>query len=392
MGEAEKYLKYFILTVMAFVITVVSYGIQVNETSMLHIKKMEAVQAVSVQAEDVSYRSLKPIVPDINISIKSDWMYDVQAQVDGVIQEVLVKSGESVQPQQPLMVLKNVDLPNQIAEVQAEIMQAQAKLQNAEITKKRYAILAEKDGIARQDYDNALMQYEIAVADKAAKEAQLEALLTMDSKTVIKAPGAGDVINIYFQPGYYIRSGEAALMLSDFSKLRFSTILSDEAYQCLAGLKQGFLLKIHPHMLKNRSYPEDVSEVNKNVTGKIHVVMESVFPPAAIPAKKRKIGWEITSGSYFLEPTTYQAVALTAQEEVTALAVPCDAVFNQNEEPYVFIVNEQQRAEKRLVKVGLGDGQYVEILAGLAEGESVIVSRSVGLKDKMKVRVRDAGA
>lgn len=392
MGEAEKYLKYFILTVMAFVITVVSYGIQVNETSMLHIKKMEAVQAVSVQAESVSYRLLKPVVPDINISIKSDWMYDVQAQVDGVIQEVLVKNGESVQPQQPLMVLKNVDLPNQIAEVQAEIVQAQAKLQNAEITKERYAILAQKDGIAQQDYDNALMQYEIAVADKVAKEAQLEALRTTDAKTVIKAPEAGDVINIYFQPGYYIRSGEAALMLSDFSKLRFSTILSDEEYQCLAGLKQGFLLKIRPYMLKNRSYPEDISEVNKNVTGNISVVMENVFPPAAIPSKKRKIDWEITSGSYFLEPTTYQAVALAAKEEITALAVPCDAVFNRKEEPYVFIVNEQQQAEKRLVKVGLGDGQYVEILAGLAEGESVIVSRSIGLKDKMKVRVRDAGA
>ena len=57
----------------------------------------------------------------------------------------------------------------------------------------------------------------------------------------------------------------------------------------------------------------------------------------------------------------------------------------------VFVVTREETLERRPVKTGIDDGNYIEIVSGVNEGEVVVTSASEGLKDGMKVTVTMVG-
>jgi multidrug efflux system membrane fusion protein len=52
------------------------------------------------------------------------------------------------------------------------------------------------------------------------------------------------------------------------------------------------------------------------------------------------------------------------------------------------VVDKQNRARERKVTVGVREGNRVQILGGVAEGEQVITQGALGLEDKAKVEVK----
>ena len=57
----------------------------------------------------------------------------------------------------------------------------------------------------------------------------------------------------------------------------------------------------------------------------------------------------------------------------------------------VFVVGADGILEKRSVQTGVDDGDYVEILAGLSPGETVVVSGMKGLSDGAKAEIQVEG-
>jgi multidrug efflux pump subunit AcrA (membrane-fusion protein) len=52
-----------------------------------------------------------------------------------------------------------------------------------------------------------------------------------------------------------------------------------------------------------------------------------------------------------------------------------------------FVVDDQNIARQRLVKLGARKGSYYEVLEGLAEGERIVVRGQHGLKDGQTVKI-----
>ena len=67
------------------------------------------------------------------------------------------------------------------------------------------------------------------------------------------------------------------------------------------------------------------------------------------------------------------------------VAAPVDAVVNQGDETFVYVV-EDDRARRRPVETGILDGSWVEIVSGLEAGETVIVTGQENLFDGARVR------
>jgi len=55
-----------------------------------------------------------------------------------------------------------------------------------------------------------------------------------------------------------------------------------------------------------------------------------------------------------------------------------------------FVVDDQNVAKQRLVKLGARKGSYYEVLEGLAEGEKIVIRGQHGLKDGQKVKIISA--
>ncbi|MDR0314878.1 MAG: biotin/lipoyl-binding protein, partial [Oscillospiraceae bacterium] len=81
-------------------------------------------------------------------------------------------------------------------------------------------------------------------------------------------------------------------------------------------------------------------------------------------------------------------VSILIGEVQNALLIPIESLQGDTEEKFVFIYNKaKNRAEKRLVEVGISSDRNYEIKSGIKEGEIVIKNPPRGLADGAKVRV-----
>ena len=72
--------------------------------------------------------------------------------------------------------------------------------------------------------------------------------------------------------------------------------------------------------------------------------------------------------------------------KVQGIVVPTAAVIQNNGESMVF-VTDGQIASKRVVKIGLKNDKFIQVLEGLSEGEQVVVSNVGALADNIRVKV-----
>jgi hypothetical protein len=93
---------------------------------------------------------------------------------------------------------------------------------------------------------------------------------------------------------------------------------------------------------------------------------------AALPAPASGADAGQTPAARELDVGASVVLIVRAGERRETLAVPAGAVIEINTLPYVFVQIGGEKFEKRRVEVGIHDADYVEILAGVREGEHVV--------------------
>ena len=88
-----------------------------------------------------------------------------------------------------------------------------------------------------------------------------------------------------------------------------------------------------------------------------------------------------------LWPGQFVNVRLELEIRRDVLALPVRAVQQGPDGPFVFVVGEGRRIEKRPIKTGLMSKTTAIVDAGLQPGEMVVTSGGLGLDDKAKVKV-----
>ncbi|WJH37392.1 efflux RND transporter periplasmic adaptor subunit [Paenibacillus sp. CC-CFT747] len=102
-----------------------------------------------------------------------------------------------------------------------------------------------------------------------------------------------------------------------------------------------------------------------------------------------ELNLEVPNPDMSLNPGMKLAVQLTEEQEQIGLAVPSYAVVNEGDNHYLFVV-AGEAVEKRKVELGRVSEDNQEIVAGLKEGDAVVVSNPGQLKDKEKVQAAAA--
>jgi len=121
----------------------------------------------------------------------------------------------------------------------------------------------------------------------------------------------------------------------------------------------------------NRSFPGKVARFSLDVqegTRTMHTEVD-------VPNRDR-----------LLMPGMYAETTLTLEAKDNVLAVPLEAVNHEGNETTVYVVSRASKVDLRVVTVGLETSTDAEVVSGLAEGESVIVSDRSGLKPGEEVR------
>jgi Cu(I)/Ag(I) efflux system membrane fusion protein len=116
--------------------------------------------------------------------------------------------------------------------------------------------------------------------------------------------------------------------------------------------------------------------------------VDSVIQSASRTLRARAL---VENPNKALRPDMYLQAKLIS-ELGEKLSVPAEALLHAGDKPYVFVKKEGNLYEPRTIHIGQKAGDYYEVLSGLTEGESVIVSGNFLLDSESRIQAALSGA
>lgn len=265
--------------------------------------------------------------------------------------EVNVTAGQSVAKGDILARLEDTDLKSRLSQAQSAVSQAQAALDLARIEESRMRNAFEKNGVAAIDLDravNALKGAEAALS--RAKQAEDETKTIMDY-AIIRSPIDGTVVDKRINSGDTVSPGQVVV-----------TVLDPTRMQLVASVRESL-----SHRLT----------VGGTVSVKVDIMDEacdgtvSEIVPEALGASRSfqvKVTGPCPEGVY--AGMFGRLIIPVASEDV--LLVPRNAVQTIGQVDCVDVAINNVRV-RRAVRIGREIDGQLEIISGLAPGESIVI-------------------
>ena len=381
----RKYYAIGLALVLVCAVALIAYGMYLNRTGENKIAERMEQRAIPLQGEKVRFRNIHPTFVLDTINFYSDEMADAVALIDGRLTETFVEKNSKVAKGQTLFTLQNDDIPLKIQQAESSIARAEAQLANAKSSYARYTRLMEKDATSKEKYEEAQMQFLAAEASLKEAITVRDQLLVQESRQQISAPIDGEVLILYKQIGSYVTAGTPIALIGNFQQLSFSMPIEDKLAQHVF-INESFELNFRNSGALRKAYDTEFAAGNMGDAQIFPVTIREITPSLSEPAAMRKIVWEVDNRVGLLEPQTYSGVTLRVATPRRTLTIPLAALAGQDKSS-VFIVTAENTLERRAIRVGADDGTYIEVTAGLRDGETVITSATTGLDSGMKVEV-----
>lgn len=305
---------------------------------------------------------------------------DAYAQIGGQVKAVSVAIGDTVQAGQTLLEITPIQQAAkvesnraQMARLQAELADQRAQREFAQLQFKRQAQLKAQNATREEAYESARMNASSASARVDAITAQiqeLEASLRIDEearqKTQVKAPIAGTVVALAARQGQMLAAGQAAaplLRIADLSELTVAArVAESEVTRLRAGMAASFTTPGYP---------------GKRWSGKLRQVVP--VPADGTGEQGRQafyiVLFEVGNPDRALMSGMSARVRFVVAHARDALLLPAQGLGARDEDGLyeVKVLDAGQRVSARKVKLGLRNAQQVQILSGLAAGDTVLV-------------------
>jgi membrane fusion protein (multidrug efflux system) len=136
----------------------------------------------------------------------------VRARVDGIVLQRGFAEGSDVKSKQRLYQIDPAPYRAALDSAKAAEQKAQANLVSTTALAERYKILLTGNGVARQDYDNAVAAQGQAAADLAAAKALVQQATLNLGYTSVASPIAGRIGISLVTPGAYVQAAAATPM------------------------------------------------------------------------------------------------------------------------------------------------------------------------------------
>jgi RND family efflux transporter MFP subunit len=323
---------------------------------------------------------------------------DVYAKESGFVKKLLVDYGTRVKAGQVMAILEIPELEAQLQEDQAGIKNAVNQVSRAQHELYRYQaqykalhlqysrlneVSESQPGIvAQQEVDDAQGKDMAASSQVDAGQAALEAAQSQLSVTKarllhdqtlfdysrITAPFAGVVTERYANLGTLVQAGTG----SSTQAMPIVRLSQDDLFRLVIPVPESYVRYIHvgdrvdvhvPSL--SRTFPGKVARFSVDVKEETRTMHTEV---------------DVLNPDRVLLPGLYAEADLTLEHKEDIPSVPLQAVNHENDKTTVFVVNQNGEIEDRPISLGIQTSNDAEVVAGLTEGEQVVVSDRSGLK------------
>lgn len=318
-------------------------------------QKMPAmpVKAAAVQVIDL------PILATSVGTLQSHQSVTIRPEITGRIARIHFKEGQNVKAGAVL-----ISLDDEIT--RATLNQAEAELRLAERNYKRAVDLFSKNAGTGRARDETLSQLDVAKAKVELSRANFD-------KTQLKAPFSGLVGLRQVDEGAYVQPGQDLVNLENINPVKVDFRLPETL---LPQLKAGQKVKISVDAYPGKEFEGSILALDPRVDA----AGRSIAMRALIP-----------NSSGQLRPGLFARVSLKIAEHAQALMVPEESIVAEGERFFVF-----KTGNGRVARVPVTLGQHkdgsVEILSGVAPGDTVVTAGQEKLRDGADIMVlKDGG-
>ncbi|QJD93799.1 efflux RND transporter periplasmic adaptor subunit [Duganella dendranthematis] len=290
---------------------------------------------------------------------------DVTTEIAGLVREVRFKSGDEVKAGQ---VLFEMNADSDIAQLRA--LQANADLAGTTLKRDKLQLSAQAISQAQVDGDEA---------DLKAKQALVSQQKALVDKKTIRAPFAGKLGITAINPGQYLNPGDKLVTLQTIDTLYADFFIPQKQ---LASLSIGQKLNLTSDSYPGVGFAAKVTSISP----KIDAATRNVQVQATLPNAKRQ-----------LLPGMFANVSLDQGELKKYLTLPQTAITYNPYGSTVFLLAPPPADSKDAMKDDKGQaylvaqqvfvttgptrGDQVAILTGLKEGQTVVTSGQLKLKN-----------
>ena len=376
------------------------------------------VQIVSVTREDLTASitgngKVEPISPTV-----------ARAQFPTFVADVNAIEGQAVRKGQLILMLDAADVRAQLSQARGDLLAAQTELRNAraggppdevaqlqgnlqnaetqvaslERTQQALAQLAAK-GAATQDEVaqnqtalataranlQTLQQKKAALAQRASVNVESAGLRVKQQQDLVAAleekvrsatviaPSDGTLYSLPVRKGDFVKLGDVLAQMADLRQVRVRAFVDEPD---LGSLAQNQGVQVLWDAMPNRIWNGKVEQVPKQVVAR----------------GSRSVGevlCSVDNDKIELLPNVNVEVRILVHEQRRVLVIPRGAVRYDRGQHFV-LAYDGEAVHRRDIKVGVAGADKYELISGLALGDKVALPGDVDLRDGMKVRAAEA--
>jgi membrane fusion protein (multidrug efflux system) len=258
-----------------------------------------------------------------------------------------------------------------ISSEKAQLHGAEAALDLARVNVERFSKLLADEAIAQSQYDDAAAQF------KEAK-AQVDNIQAIIAKKTIRAPFAGRLGIRLVNLGQTLNEGDEIVSLQSLDPIFVNFFLPQQE---LAPIRLELKVQVTTDVLPGEIVEGKITAINSQVD-----------------SSTRNIGVQATvaNSQEHLRPGMFVKVAVVLPVQDKVLAIPSTAVLYAPYGDSVFVV-EEEKSEKngqhgkivrqQFVRLGEKRGDFVSVVSGLKEGETVVSTGAFKLRNGQAVVV-----
>jgi multidrug efflux system membrane fusion protein len=319
-----------------------------------------AMMAMPVPVAKVVRKTL-PIYLEYSARIESIGNVALQAKVSGYLKEQLAPDGADVKQGDLLYRIDPRDFQASLDLAKAQAERDEASLEYMRSNFNRGTELAKTGNIAKDAVDQRGSNMRMAEAAVSMDQAAIRTALLILGYAEIRAPFAGRLGRNQAPIGTLIGAGGAAL---------------------------NNLVQLDPiYVTFNPSESDLVELENARAAGKVEA--DVLLPGETQPSRKGELTFidnmvdrstgtitaraTIGNSDFQLLPGQYVRIQLHIKEQPDALMAPQIALGSSQLGKFVYVVGDGNKVDKRLVSLGVTDGNLVAVTGAVAEGDQIIV-------------------
>jgi RND family efflux transporter MFP subunit len=294
-----------------------------------------------------------------NVATKN--MVVIYPEYSGILTHVYVKEGQPVTKGQLLAKIDDGGLSQQLAQLQIQVDLAKTTYE------RQKRLWNEKIG--------SEIQYLQAKSSYEAQEKAIDQLKNQLSKTMVRAPFSGVIDDVITEQGSVVAPAQSQLMR--IVNLRNMYIEAEVPENYITSVTKGKKVEVFFPVL------------NKTVHTKIRQVGNYINPNN----RSFKIEVSVPNNGNLIKPNLTAKLKINDYTNNKAILIPLSIISEDSKGfQYVFVTSEKDlnniaEAKRMTIKTGKTQGDFIEILEGISDGNSVIEEGARSVKNGQKVKI-----